>query len=267
MWSADKYSMKKLLLYSNSGQSLVSVLVSLAISGIIITIMLQLTGEQNKSIKYFTQKSEILEMRNQVAEQLGNSSICDWQFSTGDGIISPTLPPKINASALNTQQISFSKIYMGNNNASPEIVAIGTRFSGLVVTSITYRNLVAAGVPGRYQGDIEIAFDPLTAARAIAPIKIKKFITVDTTDPATAQSVLSCTSSNTASSIQGICRVKSIDSISAAPQTVCCDPGEIAMGGHAPLDVDYSIGWANERCMAANLVGAGPGRIQLRCCK
>ncbi len=251
-----------------SGQSIVSVLISLAISGIVITVMLQISSEQNKSLKHFTQKSDVLEVRNIISEQLSDPQFCDWQFSKNNTV-------KINTSNIANAKITFNNIHLGKNATSPTIIAVNDKLSGLKVNSIEYTDLVAVGATGKYQGNLEISFDPSTAARSIAPLKIKKFILVDMTDPANARSVLGCSSTNSITSIQSICRVKSMASTTSGIQTVCCAPDEVAVAGQAPLDKDFKIGWAvdssgnvvNERCMVVDQVGTAPDKIQLRCCK
>lgn len=173
------------LLRSNSGQSLVSVLTSLAISGVVIMIVLQISTEQNKSLKYFTQKSDLIELKNLITEQFASSSVCDWQFRFGN--------PTIDTTDLASQSKSFTELYMGISNTSPKLVAINTKISGLNVNAITFKNIIATGVPGQLKGEIEIAFDPNAASRPIAPLKIQKFINVNTADPANVRRILGCT--------------------------------------------------------------------------
>lgn len=167
----SKNQPKKIL--NNKGESLVQVLVSLAISAIVIGVVMQITGEQTKSLKYFSQKSESIDLRNFVSQALNSSAVCDWQFAA-KGVV-------LNPSSLGSQTISFDKLYSGINASSPAVVEVGGKLSGLAVSSIVFKDIVATGSPNLYSGDIEISFDQSTAARPIAAQKIRKTVSVDAT--------------------------------------------------------------------------------------
>jgi hypothetical protein len=168
---------------NSSGQSLIQVLLSLAISMIVILAIMQIANDQTKSLRHFAQKSDAIDLKNFIAQALNDSAVCSWQFAaTGAHLDTADLP---------NQSISFTKLHSGLNADSPVLVAVGTQLSGLVVSSIAFKNIMAAGPPDLYNGVLEIAFDQTTAARSMAPQKIRKSIYLNS-----AQQVVGCGSSH-----------------------------------------------------------------------
>ncbi|RYZ61547.1 MAG: hypothetical protein EOP09_19820, partial [Proteobacteria bacterium] len=96
---------------SASGQSLVSVLVSLAITGIVLAVTMQIVSNQNKSLRFFTQKSDVLEMRSSILQSLQIEDSCKWQI-VGAGNL-------INTTSLAAQKLNLNAFYAGVDALSP----------------------------------------------------------------------------------------------------------------------------------------------------
>ncbi|RYZ61845.1 MAG: hypothetical protein EOP09_19495, partial [Proteobacteria bacterium] len=67
---------------NNRGQSLINVMVSLAISSILMLVTMQIMDNQNKSLRYYVQKSDVLELKSAISQTLNNSEMCKWQLSS-----------------------------------------------------------------------------------------------------------------------------------------------------------------------------------------
>ena len=171
---------------NNRGQSLINVMVSLAISSILMLVTMQIMDNQNKSLRYYVQKSDVLELKSAISQTLNNSEMCKWQLSS-TGI-------KINTSNLAAQQINLTKIHAGIDGSSPVLVEVGKQVSpGLNTDSIKFHKFFSTGKPGIYRATLEIAFSQVGGNfRSVAPLKLDKNIYVKTTDPANAQEIIGC---------------------------------------------------------------------------
>ena len=184
------------LIKSQRGQSLTSVLVSLAIAGVVMMIVMQMSADQSKSMRYFSQKSDLIELKNFVASQMGRSEVCDWQLKGAPGAVINTTTPS------STADIIFTKFYTGVDTTTPIMVSTvatdpGNDYSGLKVNSIKLTNF--SGTPGgdHYIADLVIDYDPLTVARSLKPITIHQDIIVDLTmGSPTARPISSCSGSS-----------------------------------------------------------------------
>lgn len=255
---------------------MVAALAALGISAVVVAVIMQMISEQNKSLKYYMQKSDVIELKNMLVQQLSLSSSCDWQFQTFTESPKPAIDVSTPAH-LAAQVVPINKIYAGDNTASLVLVDTATTLSGLKVASIALKNLVATGGTDEYSGDVEISFDAATMTRSIAPLKIKRYVLLN---PATKR-IAGCSNGASGSagltSIVGLCSTNHLVSVTNGLQTVCCVPtGQTAMSVTAPGDNSWKVGIGNkvaggvivpdENCSTVQDVGGG-NPINLKCCK
>ncbi|RYZ82870.1 MAG: hypothetical protein EOP04_21170, partial [Proteobacteria bacterium] len=127
----------KHILFSNAGQSLVSVLISLAITGIVMVATMQIIDNQNKSLRFFTQKNDVLETRSMISQMFRIEEVCKWQLA-GAGVLDTT--------ALTEKKFSMSAIYSGIDATSSPIIKVGQNISaGLKVESISFGKISPVG--------------------------------------------------------------------------------------------------------------------------
>ena len=176
-------------LRNQRGESLMTVIIAVGIAGILILAIMTMASDMTKSLKYFSQKTDVLEMKGYLMQQLAAPTICDWQLATANSMahINETTPAS-------TPDINFTALYSGSSNTTPSMIDTATpTLSGLKVTSIKFKNFAATGTPGRFSSELTVSFDPTTLVHPLAPFKIRKDITFDTTaGSATARPILGC---------------------------------------------------------------------------
>lgn len=174
----------------NLGQALVSALVSLGISAIVMMVVAQMINDQSVFLKYFTQKTETIQLGSLLFQQLNSPGVCNWQFANASsgGVINTDDP------AL-TPEISFTKFYAGLDAASPVLIDVATTsLSGAKIQSIKFKKFVYTGIPGRYIGDLVIALDNTTLVRALPALTLKKIVSVDgAAGSSSARPIAGCT--------------------------------------------------------------------------
>lgn len=162
---------------SNSGMSIMNVMVGMALTAILSVFVMQLTDNQNKSLKYFMQKSDSIELKSAIITALRKSSVCHWQLATTNHgqTINTTNPANVPT------EININKIYMGDNTSTPVLAAINHQASSsLQVSTIKYKK-IRHTTGEEYTGVLEISFDSSKLARPIRPVEIAQNIVIDST--------------------------------------------------------------------------------------
>lgn len=194
--------MKKLL--SNRGMGLTSTIIGLGLTGIIVYVMMNVASNQAKNIKRFEQKSEAIQLQDQIYQVLKNTNICEWQFA------STTTGQRLNTVATNADgtlqaEITFTELYRGTDPSTAKLVEVGQSFAGAKVSDITLKRLQATGVTGQFSGELFVNFDKDTTALGLAPAISPLTISIDTTTGSpTSRNIISCRT--TGNSINDICR-------------------------------------------------------------
>lgn len=174
----------------NSGQALISALVSLGISAIVMMVVAQMINDQSVFLKYFTQKTETIQLGSLIFQQLNSPAVCNWQFANANsgGVVNTNDPAA-------TPEVNFTALYSGLNAISPVLVDVATtNLSGAKVESIKLKNFEYTGVPGRYTAELVIALDNTTLVRTLPPVKIKKILSIDSVAGSTsARPIAGCT--------------------------------------------------------------------------
>lgn len=165
----------KLIYFNKSGMSLMGVMIAMALATILGLFVMQMTDNQNKSVKYFVQKSDAVELKTNIIMALRKPTSCHWQFATANHgqNINTTNPVNVPT------EITLNKIHMGENNSSLVLIEVGQpALSSLHVSSIKYKKIrQIAG--DEYTGILEISFDPAKSARPLRPIEIMQNIIID----------------------------------------------------------------------------------------
>lgn len=173
------------------GQSLMSVMVSIAISGIVILVVLSIIEQQNKSLKQFQQKSELIQQQSFLQNVFDSGQTCDWQFATLGQTLN-TISVKADGTLNST--LTLTKLHAGMDASSPIIAQVGQQLSDtrLRISSIKFENIRASGTPNRYYGELNIAFNQNAGEVAYRHLTVLKTIIVDPTSPAAAKMITGC---------------------------------------------------------------------------
>lgn len=169
------------------GFTLIQVLVTLPILGIIVMSVSSYMVYIARENSYLSQKLESLNLKQVTMAALLNSDICVANLSQSSADFSDaTLTAKSN------QVLSLTSLTVGANNSSLARVNESVGGTGLRVSAILFKDVVATLTDNQYWGVLEIQFEHSSLTISpISPIRIDQLVEVD---PATNK-VSNCLSS------------------------------------------------------------------------
>lgn len=187
------------------GQSIVQVLISVGLMGILMTAFTSMMAMQYRETNALSQKLASTDLERLLQSSLSNGSVCQYitnnpAILTFDSTkVSPTTPQIVTP----TLPI-FASVQLGPPVVTGPIVAqIGQSASSFSSSAIIEAiGLSISGAPSPlptpgpgvvFTGNWIITLDPTKLVRALAPIRVATTITVDTTTP-TASQITSCQS-------------------------------------------------------------------------
>ena len=175
---ADDLNKLAEVLKNSRGQSLIQVLISIGIMGLLTLGMVTLQQLQGKENKALTEKLAVLDAQKLVSATLADGSVCTYHitrmpnhsFQAAD-VTPTTVPAPINLG---------NDFLAGATNTSPAIITVGQSISplinNLVATSIQLTNIRCRPpctnplTSDVFTADFEINFDTTSLVRAIKPI-------------------------------------------------------------------------------------------------
>lgn len=204
---------------NQTGQSLVQVLISIAIMGILTLTMMTTQSMQVRENKALTEKLAILDLQKLVTSTLAGTSACTFQLTN--------LPNHSFDATLVTATTSPPPMNIGNTLLSdgiataPAIATVGqpasTLSSTVVVKSIELNNIqcpqpcVNAVNSNTFTANIQISFEPSLMVRSLAPIS--STVTLQTTSAGNIKTIVSCLSrANTSSCPIGMTLIGTVGS-------------------------------------------------------
>lgn len=150
-------------------------MIGVSISAIIVLMVLNTIDNQNKALRQFELKSDLIEQKNFLQGILGSESVCNWQFTA--------LGQTLNTTALNpdgtlVSQLNFTRVYSGLDNTSKVLAEVNQEFAGtkLIVKDIKYVNIRPTGATDLYMGELNISFHQIAGMAAIKPVSVVKTI-------------------------------------------------------------------------------------------
>lgn len=153
---------------------LLSVMMSIAISAVILVGMMDMNRDQLKSLKHFEQKNETIEIKSKLYKLTANTQVCNWQFA-GKTINTQDISP---LGVLN-QPLILTALHSGLTIDSPKIIAVNQNLGGLKVESIQLKNLKQQASTDLYDGELHVDFSTSTIARPLAPTVIPMTIHIN----------------------------------------------------------------------------------------
>lgn len=182
---------------NQSGQSLVQVLVSFAIMGIVITAMTTMFNNLNRESKATTEKLGVLDLEKVLIASFADGSACLYSLKNPTPLTFVSTSPMSVTNPLVVPLASTpgnpAKLYASHNPTSPTplgpvIAQVGQNASpyasSLVVKSIA---LELTGISGTtVSGRWRIDFDETKLVRSIKPAYVSVTLKADLTNPAAA---------------------------------------------------------------------------------
>jgi len=164
-----KFSIKEI--NAQSGQVLVNVMIAGAmIAGILVAVM-SITSEQSKSLKHLFQKSEILELKNNMTNALAKPAVCSWQF------FGQTIDTTNPASVPTT--LALNVLYSGLTPSTPILVKkLEKALSYLKVKDIKYVKIHQT-VGDEYTGTLQVFFDQSADMQPFKQLELTLNVVID----------------------------------------------------------------------------------------
>ena len=176
----------------NSGQSLVQVMVGLAIASVMFAAFTTMTVNQNRETRGLTEKLAALDLQRTLTAMLGVSSTCGALFAPGNLKSSTVMP--FDGSGVNASSpyvISLRTVPSGGTN--PPLIAEGQAASPLstslkVASENGIQILVKSLVPP--SAALKIKFDASEMVRALPDLQFPLALTIS--GPATSTTITGC---------------------------------------------------------------------------
>lgn len=156
------------------GFSIVEVLVTVGIMGIMMAGMMTIQSSQNRDVKGLNEQLGKSELDRMLISTFADGSVCNFLFSNpadvglspADAKFDPSTLPNTNAFLLDNIP---ARAVAGTTPVVKSGVASATTTSSLIVKTISIDVTGPAG-PNNYQANLVVAFEPANLVRALIPL-------------------------------------------------------------------------------------------------
>ncbi len=194
----------KLDLKSNSGFSLLEVLVALSLMMVAGLAMTTMMYNQMKEIRAMQEKMATVELGANIVKTLTSSSICRFLMSDPSQSSTSATPNRsadninaTDATTLAASTITFQRLPAAASITAIPVAKVGDAASAntpdFKVTAMKFKNFTSNGLD-QYLADLEVSFaQPPLAVRSLKPFVLEKvnFTTLDT-DPINSKRITDC---------------------------------------------------------------------------
>lgn len=188
----SEHAYTKMRKVSESGMSMIEVLVALGIVGFIIAALTAFMVSQQKESRALAEKLSVMDLQQLLISSLADGAVCTF-LMTDDTQASNRSSRTINASSLANQKITLNKIPLRGQASSPSVVELDMPVSALSpqlkAKSISIENLQGSG--DFYMADILVSFTS-NGPRVLRPIAVKTILRTDPASPANAKVIVGC---------------------------------------------------------------------------
>lgn len=188
-------------LEGRQGQSLIQVMVSVAIMGILMSVFMTMMKDHSRSTQALTEKFAALDLQQLMTTSLADGAVCKYVLNnptvlTFDStLLTPSTPQIITLpdpdSAGNRPRLYTSMLPSAPSMPGPVIAEVSLPASPLantlVVKSIQLK--ITSGSGTSYAGHWQVHFDPEKTIRPVKPVSVAVKLDADITVPASAKIV------------------------------------------------------------------------------
>lgn len=189
--------------FNSRGLSILEVLISMGILGILMTAMISFFQTQNREVKALQESLARLDLEASMIKTFSSSGICSFVLSDSSQSPSGTNPNRSvdtidvsSTSSLSSINITIDRVPIAAASSSPDLVKVGglasANSNSLKIASMKFENFRSVGVD-QYMADFVIDFDQTLLVRKMKALTIKNInINTKATDPSNAKSVSEC---------------------------------------------------------------------------
>lgn len=192
--------------HDHSGQSLVQVLVSIAIFGVVISGMMSMFSIQNREIQGMKEKMAVADFQQSLIKSFSDSDLCTKLVTQSSPLTFESNVALPGGANLPTIYIPMSVIPISTADSAPALAESGKPVSAIspnvVASSILNKTFQIADVEGNaiggvgaYRANFQVHFEQEKLVRTVKPASIK--INLKTTGAGTTQTIVACSYTNT----------------------------------------------------------------------
>lgn len=189
----------KKLLRSQSGFSLVEVMIAAAIMGGLTYAYMQMSQVQNKSARSLQATIAKIDLEKSVINSLSNGSICSFLLNDSSQSANRSSVDTFNSTAVtaaNPLEITIKNLLASPDAAAPSLAEVGKAASALAPKLIISKMkfvIKPNQPPDIFLADFHIEFEQTFGMRAMSDIVIKNIqVATDTTSPVNAKKIVGC---------------------------------------------------------------------------
>lgn len=191
--------------FNSQGLSILEVLISMGILGILMTAMISFFQSQNREVKALQESLARLDLEASMIKTFSSSGICSFILSDPSQSATSTNPNRSidaidvsSASSLSSVSIGVNRIPIVATSSAPDLVKVGglasVNSASLKIASMKFENFRSVGID-QYVADFNIDFDQTLLVRKMKSLTIKNInINTKTADPSNAKTISECSS-------------------------------------------------------------------------
>lgn len=187
------------------GLSILEVLISMGILGILMTAMTSFFLSQNREVKFLQENLARLDLETSLLKAFSAGGVCTFILSDATQSSSSSKPNRsvdvidsTSEASIGATVISINRIPIAASSSVGDLVTVGDLASAnsqsLKVSAMKFVNFRNVGVD-QYVADFSVEFDQSLIVRRLKPLVLKNIgINTKTTDPSNAKSISECSS-------------------------------------------------------------------------
>lgn len=219
-----------MLVFNTKGQSLIQVIVGLAVGAIAMMAFLSMTTNNQKETRAITEKMASMDLQTIVSTVLADGQVCTYILTDVTQATNRSTNI-INSDNLSSAVVNINSLPSNAVLGAPVVAAVGQLASplssSLRISSISLKNWSGGG--DVFLANLEIAFNSNGLVRPLKPIVMRMLVKTDPTTPSNAKLIKGCVERGSLNSVtyERRCQWSSTGSgFSSSP----CNPSTCAVG-------------------------------------
>lgn len=164
-----------------SGSSLIQIVISIGIMGVLMASFITMTTQQNREMKALREDLASMDLQKMLMAVLADGVVCKYALNNP----SPQTFNSTSVSAKKPAVIKLNKLLASGSASAPIVAEVGQKASSysnsLIVSAIKLN--ITGGTGNTYVGDWIVEFDSSKTVRQVRPVTVSTMLTVDKSTP------------------------------------------------------------------------------------